>query len=112
MRDEQFAVQAGKEFGRDGVECRRAAHHRIRDAGQLLNEGRNRLLRIDEAAPARDAGRPDFDDADLGNAVLAGRAAGGFKIDKDDGLCEGRFGQKLFGHGENAWTRDFAPSMH
>ena len=48
MRDEEPAVQPFKQTGCELFESRGVAHHRVGDAGQLLDERGNRLLRVDE----------------------------------------------------------------
>ena len=71
VRDEKTPVHPLEEVRREFIEGGGVAHHRVGDAGQVLDERRNRLLWIDERTPLRQSGRPGLDDADFGNPIDA-----------------------------------------
>ena len=83
VSNKQPPIETGQQIMRDGFKRRRVAHHRIADPGELLDKEWNRLLRIDERTPLRDASRSDLDHANFGDAIHAERAARGFEIDED-----------------------------
>jgi hypothetical protein len=95
--DEQAAFEALQDLFGDIREGRRIGHHRIRDAGQVLDEGGNRRARIDQAGPFAHAVRIDLDNADLGDAVRRRRGAGGFEVDKGQGAERTWRGMERFG---------------
>ena len=88
VRDEHAVGQALLDVGGDRGKRRRARHHRVRDAGQRLDDRRNRHLRIDERTPFVDARRPavrvgvDADDPDLRDPVVRGAGSGRFEVDE------------------------------
>jgi len=100
MGNKQLAVQTLEKAGRDGIEGGGAAHHGIGDASQLLDKRRNGLLRVDQRTPAGHTLGSHFDDADFGDAMLAGRTACGLEIDKCDRHIDRGVLQKLFRHGD------------
>jgi len=71
-------------FG-DILKGRRIRHHRIGNAGKLLDKRRDRLLRIHQRLPVLHH-LPVLPETqpDLGNPVPGGAAAGGFKVDKGE----------------------------
>ena len=81
LRDQQPAAQLVQQHGGDVGERRRVGHHRVADAGDLLDEGRDRLPGIDQHVEALDALAVNQDDADLGHPVTADVAAGGLQVD-------------------------------
>ena len=81
--DEQAAFQPAQDLAGERRERRRVGDHRVADAGQLLDEGRDAGFRIDQLLPFADrAVGSDGDDADLGDAVGGRRGAGGFEVDE------------------------------
>jgi hypothetical protein len=67
----------------------RRRNHRVGDARQRLNSGRNAAPRIDEGTPLADVHAfVDANDPDLGDPVVAGDGAGRFQIDEGDGWRE------------------------
>src|SRR5258708_7479836 len=83
VSNKQPAFKTGQQIMRNGLERRRVAHHRIADAGELLDKEWNRLLRIDERTPLRHAGRPNLDHTDFSDAIYAEGAARRFEIDEN-----------------------------
>ena len=80
---EQAAVEAAPDFAGEIGEPRGVGDHRVADAGQLLDEGRDAGFRIDELLPFADrAVGIDRDDTNLGDAVGGRRGAGGFEVDE------------------------------
>ena len=88
MRDEQLAHQPPQHLFRHLGESRRGFDHGIADTGKFFDERRNADLRIDQCRPLGNAGRADFDDADFGDTIVDDATAGGFQIDKYDGLVK------------------------
>ena len=68
---------------------RLVGHHRIVDTGKLLDECRDTCAGVDQLAPTAYVGAVYLDDADFGNAVSPGAAAGGFNVDKGQGWVGG-----------------------
>ena len=86
VRDEQPALEPAPRFVGNRREGRGVGDHRVADAGQLLDEGRNRHARRDQLLPLADAAvRVDLDDADFRDAVDGGSGAGGFEVDEGEG---------------------------
>jgi len=83
---EQPAVEAREKILGEDVEGWRVAHHRVVDSGELLNEKRNGLLRIDERTPLRHARWPDFDHANFSNSMNTQAATRCFQVDKNQRL--------------------------
>jgi hypothetical protein len=82
--DEDAVPETRQQLLTQRTERRSIAHHIVGDAGQVLDERRNRYFRIDQGRPAMDAVAIDLDDADFGDAVAGGIGAGGFKIDEKE----------------------------
>lgn len=99
VRDEKFAVEPLEQCARNVGKRRRAAHHRVGDTRELLDERGNRLLRIDERRPCRYAVRVHDDNADFGDAMLGGRSAGGFEVDERERRVDRGMRRRRGGHG-------------
>ncbi len=110
---EEAVVEAGVVRHEDGIgrhrsnrvchtrERRCIAYHRIRDAGERLDFGRDGHAGIDEGAPFRDAGRRrtggiglDANDSDLRDRVGRSRRPRGFEVDEGEGGREQAHGEK------------------
>ena len=80
--DEDTALeQRGDRVGH-GFEGRRVGHHGVGDAGDLLDQRRNRLAGCDQALPARHhLAILDAQDGDLGDAVAHRMRTGALDID-------------------------------
>jgi hypothetical protein len=83
--DEQATRESRQDLFGDILEGRRIGHHRIADAGQALDEGRNRRPGLTRVDHSRTPFLVDFDDADFGDAVGRRRGPGGFEVDEGKG---------------------------
>ena len=90
--DETPPGQARRELIGDRRERGRLGDHRIADAGEALDRGRDAAARVDQGAPLPlDLAAPHADHRDLGHAVPRGMAAGGLDVDESDrGVESGR----------------------
>ncbi len=93
VSDEDAAGDPRSNFSRDVGERRRVGDHRVGDAGERLDRGRNAAARIDKAAPLGYAVPVDTDDADFSYAINCRGHAGGFDVDEGDGV--GKHGARL-----------------
>ena len=84
VRDQDLVLQAREQVGRKLRERGRVLHHFVGDAGERLDEGRNALLRIHQLAPAAyELALDDFDQSDLGDALLGRTHAGGLEVEEN-----------------------------
>ena len=83
VRHENATADSFGELIGDLSECRGARHHRIADPSKRLDFGRNAALGIDQRVPfAHALAVVDAYYANLGDAILRSRGAGGFQVDE------------------------------
>ena len=85
MGDEQAVADALGDFLGQGGEGRRTAHHVVADAGETLDQRRDRDFGIDQRLPlVLDDTAHHLDDANLDHPVGDRVRPGGFEVDEGD----------------------------
>ena len=81
MGHQHGALQQGQQLRGKGFKARCLKHHGIADAGQVLDEGRDRRAGIDQAAPAcHFTAVLNAYCGNFGDAVMHRVATGGFQV--------------------------------
>jgi hypothetical protein len=85
VADEHGVAEEFEQAGQDRLDRLRARHHAVGDPGERGDQRRDRDLGVDQRVErADDLAAADLDGADLGDAVVRGRAAGGLEVQDDE----------------------------
>ncbi len=88
--DENASRDPRRNLAGDVGKPRCVGDHRVGDAGERLNGGRDAAFRIDQATPFGGAAPVDPNDTDFGHPVTGCSHAGGFQVDEGDRVREHR----------------------
>ena len=91
VTDDDGVTHEFEKRGEHGVDARRSRDHRLCDAGEHGDLGRDRAPGVDERLEGTEGlATTDFDGADLGDRAVVRRPAGGLEVEH----AEGHLGQR------------------